>query len=165
MPPVGHCSSRPGSSRSQFGHSLPSPRALCAMTSVCARSAHSAARVGRTPRTDRPQSVESAPAVQVGQPPRDDLEMTVDMRLVVALIARLRPAALVGTPDGVGVAQRVVLLDLPHEDAEQSRRRLVDQRHRVPFVLVHDPQQRRDLWLGLEDDMVREADGEEVGPP
>lgn len=87
------------------------------------------------------------------------------MRLVVALIARLRPAALVGTPDGVGVAQRVVLLDLPHEDAEQSGPRLVDQRHRVPLVLVHDPQQRRDLWLGVEDDMVREADGEEVGPP
>jgi hypothetical protein len=82
-----------------------------------------------------------------------------------ALIARLRPAALVGTTDGVRVAQRVALLDLAHEHAEQASARLVDQGDRIPLVFVHDPQQRRDVRPGLEDQVVRGADGEEVRAP
>jgi hypothetical protein len=63
------------------------------------------------------------------------------------------------------ILEAVLLLDLTGEHAEQPRLRLVHHDHRVTLVLVDDRQQRRDVRLGLERQVVRHADAQELGAP
>ena len=108
------------------------------------------------PRHDEP--IEAATAQQIAQVLDDTLEVPVHVGVVVALVARLRDPALIVLPYREVLLETLALLDLAEEDGEEARPFLVDEDDGVTLMLVEESPQGSDVRLGLERQVILDAD-------